>query len=72
MSKKYKYAVPAPRQVGGDDGYCYVVYVNNRVIVNGCTRREASYYRDKFEAEERAKHENKRRSTNRPDGQRTT
>lgn len=54
---KYKYAIPAPRQVGGDDGYCYVVYVNGKVKVNGCTRREAAYYRDQFEKEERAKHD---------------
>jgi hypothetical protein len=57
MTSKYKYAIPAPRQVGGDDGFCYVVYVNGREKLNGLTRREASYYREKFEKEEREKHE---------------
>ena len=53
--KKYKYT--SARQVGGDDGYCWVVFVNGRARVNGLTRREVYYYRDKLEREEAEKHE---------------
>jgi len=48
--KKYKYTTA--RQVGGDDGYCWAVFVNGRERVNGLTRSEVSYYRDKWEKEE--------------------
>ena len=53
MAKKYKYTTA--RQVGGDDGYCWVVFVNGKERVNGLMRREVGYYRDKFEKEESAK-----------------
>lgn len=55
MSTQFKYACPAPRQVGGDDGYQWVVYLFGSPIVSGLTSGEASYYRLKFENEERAK-----------------
>lgn len=51
MSKK-KYKYTTARQVGGDDGYCWAVFVNGKERVNGLTRREVAYYRDKFEKEE--------------------
>lgn len=54
MPKKYKYT--RARQVGGDDGYCWAVFVNGRERINGLTRPEVSYYRDSFEKEEAAKH----------------
>ena len=50
MPKKYKYT--RARQVGGDDGYCWAVFVNGRERVNGLTRSEVTYYRDLFEKEE--------------------
>lgn len=50
---KFKYAYPAPRQVGGDDGYQYVVFVRGSQAMNGLSRTEASYYRLMFENEER-------------------
>ena len=50
MARKYKYT--QARQVGGDDGYCWAVFVNGRMKVNGLTRREVAHYRDRFEAEE--------------------
>lgn len=53
MSKKYKYTTM--RQVGGDDGYHWAVFVNGRERVNGCTKREASFYRNDFEREEEKK-----------------
>lgn len=51
----YKFAWPAPRQIGGDDGYQYVVFVNGYPKLEGLTRFEVSYCRLKFENEERAK-----------------
>lgn len=51
--KKFKYTTM--RQVGGDDGYQWTVFVNGRMKVNGCTKREAQYYRDRFEKEETEK-----------------
>lgn len=57
MAKRYKYT--QARQIGGDDGYqwCVLVKYNGgwRVKVNGLTRSEVSYYRDKFEREEAEK-----------------
>lgn len=47
--KRYKYTTV--KQVGGDDGYCWAVFVGGRERVNGCTKREAAYYRDRFERE---------------------
>ena len=51
MAKGYKHTTC--KQEGGDDGYCYVVRDKrtNHVIVNGCTRTEAIYYRQKYEQE---------------------
>lgn len=49
----YKHAYPAPRQVGGDDGFSWVVYVHGRPRLMGLTRTEAEYYRRGFEEEER-------------------
>ena len=46
---KYKYTTA--RQVGGDDGYCWAVFLNGRQVVNGLTKREVPHYRDKFEAQ---------------------
>ncbi len=37
-SKRIKY-----RQVGGDDGYHYAIYVDGRMRYNGLTKREAQY-----------------------------
>lgn len=51
--KRYKHTTM--RQVGGDDGYQYTVFVNGVMKVNGCTRREGQYYRDRFEKEEEEK-----------------
>lgn len=48
--KKYKYT--SARQVGGDDGYCWAVFLNGREMVNGLTRPEVNSYRDQFEREE--------------------
>lgn len=36
------------RQEGGDDGYSYVVRVDGQVLVNGCTRAQARYYKEKY------------------------
>lgn len=33
-------------QEGGDDGYCWAVRVDARLVENGLTRREALYYKD--------------------------
>lgn len=56
MSQKYKYT--QMRQVGGDDGYQWTVFVKVngffKEMVNGCTKREAQYYRNKFEKEAKA------------------
>lgn len=32
------------KQVGGDDGYQYAVFIDGREFVNGLTRREVLYY----------------------------
>lgn len=53
MTKRYKYTTM--KQVGGDDGYQWCVFVNGRMKVNGCTKREAQSYRDQFEREETEK-----------------
>jgi hypothetical protein len=53
MSKKYKYTTA--RQVGGDDGYCWAVFVNGIMRLNGLTRREVAYWRSVFEQEQAAK-----------------
>lgn len=55
MSSKRKYKHTTARQVGGDDGYCWAVFVNGRERVNGLTRREVTYYRERFEREEEAR-----------------
>ena len=55
--RKFKHAVPAPRQVGGDDGYQWAVFVHGRMKINGLTRREATHYRNRFEDEELAREE---------------
>lgn len=47
MKRKYKYTTA--RQVGGDDGYCWAIFLNGSQVINGLTRREVSYYRDMFE-----------------------
>lgn len=51
--KRYKHTTA--RQVGGDDGYCWAVFVHGRERINGLTRPEVSYYRDRFEKEEEDK-----------------
>lgn len=33
------------KQIGGDDGYHHCVLVDGRVVMNGLTRREVSYYK---------------------------
>jgi len=53
MAKRYKYTTA--RQVGGDDGYCWAVFVNGKERINGLTRREVDYYRGKWEKEEQEK-----------------
>lgn len=35
------------KQEGGDDGYCYVVRIDGREFVNGLTRREVPYYKQR-------------------------
>lgn len=35
------------RPEGGDDGYCWAIRVDGRPVINGLTRTEASYYRQK-------------------------
>lgn len=58
MATKYKYTTA--RQDGGDDGYCWAVFVKgqSQPVVNGLTRREVAYYRDKIEKEQALKHGN--------------
>lgn len=34
------------RKWNGDDAYSWAVFVNNRMILNGLSRREAQYERD--------------------------
>ena len=33
------------KQVGGNDGYCYVVRINGVEFINGLTRNEVPYYK---------------------------
>lgn len=49
-SKRWKYT--QAKQVGGDDGYQWTIFVNGKEKVNGLTRREVPYYRNLFEKEE--------------------
>ena len=56
-----KYKFTTTRQVGGNDGCCWSVFVRGREVINGLTRREADYYRQRFEREEREKVETKLR-----------
>lgn len=35
------------KQEGGDDGYCWAVRVNGALFVNGLTRREVPYYKER-------------------------
>ena len=35
------------KQEGGNDGYCYVVRINGVEFVNGLTRAEVPYYKQK-------------------------
>lgn len=49
-AKKYKYTTV--KQVGGDDGYCWAVFVNGKEKINGLTRPEVAGYRQQFEREE--------------------
>lgn len=43
------------RQEGGDDGYCYVVRVNGREVMNGLTRSSAMHEKQRLLAEHAAK-----------------
>ena len=46
MSKaKIKKPKITARQEGGDDGYCYVVRVNGKELINGLTRSEVPHYK---------------------------
>lgn len=55
--KRYKYTTV--RQWNGDDGYCWAVFVKGHSLprVNGLTRPEVAYYRDRIEKEQKDKHE---------------
>ena len=55
-TKRYKYTTA--RQWNGDDGYSWAVFVKGRHTpeINGLTRREVSYYRDRIEERESKKH----------------
>lgn len=53
MAKKYKHTTA--RQVGGDDGYCWAVFVHGQERINGLTRPEVTSYRNRFEEEEEQK-----------------
>lgn len=33
------------KQEGGNDGYCYAIRVDGRLVVNGLCRREALHYK---------------------------
>lgn len=46
MPKSSKPKITA-KQVGGDDGYQYAVFINGRMFVNGLTRREVPYYKQR-------------------------
>ena len=35
------------RQIGGDDGYCWCVLIDGRVVMNGMSKREAQYEQQK-------------------------
>jgi hypothetical protein len=56
-SPKKRYKHTTAKQEGGDDGYCYVIRDKHtgREIINGLTRHELSYYRNKYEKEQEAK-----------------
>ncbi len=45
--------LPRPRitakQEGGDDGYCYVIRINGKKLIEGLTRSEVNYYKVKAE-----------------------
>ena len=47
MSKAKRGPKITARQEGGDDGYCWVVRINGREFVNGLTRREVAYYKER-------------------------
>jgi len=53
------------KQEGGDDGYCYAVRIDGKLYVNGLTRREVPYYKER--ALEKWKEDNGRQSSE--DGQ---
>ena len=44
LFKKYKIT---SKQWGGDDGYQHTVFINGRQFVNGLTRSEVFYYKEK-------------------------
>lgn len=52
-----RYANSTAKQEGGDDGYCWVVRdkKTGRIIVDGLTRREVAYYRERHEKEIKAR-----------------
>lgn len=62
MQRKPRQPKVTYRQEGGDDGYCYVVRVDGRVLTNGCTRRQAQYYRDSYLAEWRKQQQQEARN----------
>ena len=51
MSKSKRYKHSTCKQEGGNDGYCYVVRCKHtgRIIIDGLTRSETAYYRDRYE-----------------------
>lgn len=40
--------VRGPRQVGGDDGYHYALWLDGRQVASGMMRDEATYYKNRI------------------------
>jgi len=55
MATKAKAPKVTYKQEGGDDGYQYVVRIDGRVYVTGCTRGEAQAYKRRILADWEAK-----------------
>ncbi|RJQ26722.1 hypothetical protein C4577_02940 [Candidatus Parcubacteria bacterium] len=46
-AKLYRKHKITAKQIGGDDGYCWTVLIDGKEFVNGLTRPECEYYKEK-------------------------
>lgn len=59
-TKRTKFKYTTACQWGGDDGYCWAVFIKGEKlpVVSGLTRTEVAYYRERIEKQEAERRQN--------------